>query len=274
MKLLRKSVLIAILSAVSAVNAAEMCTEQTLLETFDGESLNQQLWSFDIGDGCDRELCGWGNNEAQFYHSDNVSLRDGHLVILAHEDENLGHITSGKIVTRDKFAQRYGRFEARIKVPAGLGLWPAFWLMPDQPEQRWPLEGEIDILERPGRSFDDLRTVIAAAHFGELSPKNTHFAQFLIMPKFWHDDFHLYAVDWTEDRITWSIDGREFANFSREDASPYRWPFDDKAFYVILNLAVGGTLGGEVHLDSMPAEMVVDYVKVSQFVDCTGDLVK
>jgi beta-glucanase (GH16 family) len=254
-----------------ATQAAEMCTDQTLFESFDGPQLDTSLWSYDIGDGCDRNLCGWGNNEQQFYRSENVSLRDGNLVITAKQDENMEHITSGKIVTSGKFAQKFGRFEARIKVPAGLGLWPAFWLMPNDPQLRWPLEGEIDILERPGRSKDDLRTVIGAAHFGKKWPNNTHFAQFLILPKHWHDAYHVYAVDWTADQIVWTVDGREFARLSREDAKPYDWPFDNKEFYIILNLAVGGTLGGEVHLDSMPAEMLVDYVKVSRFEPCAGD---
>lgn len=260
-----------VLSLAAGAHGAEMCNEQTLFEPFEGDALNEALWSYDIGDGCDRNLCGWGNNEQQFYHSDNVSLRDGNLVIRALHDANDGSITSGKIVTRDKFAQRFGRFEARVKVPPGLGLWPAFWLMPDQPEKSWPLEGEIDILERPGRDELDLRTLIGAAHFGEIWPGNTHFAQFLIMPRNWHDDYHTYAVDWTEDQLVWSVDGREFARLSREDAKPYDWPFANKAFYVILNMAVGGTLGGEVHPESMPAEMLVDYVKVSQFVPCGNE---
>ncbi len=259
------------LSLAAGAHGAEMCTEQTLFEPFEGGALNEALWSFDIGDGCDRNLCGWGNNEQQFYHSDNIMLRDGNMVIRAEKNKYLDHFTSGKIVTRDKFAQRYGRFEARVKVPDGLGLWPAFWLMPDQPEKTWPLEGEIDILERPGRDELDLRTLIGAAHFGEIWPGNTHFAQFLILPKNWHDDYHLYAVDWTEDELVWTVDGREFARLTREDTKPYKWPFDNKAFYVILNLAVGGTLGGEVHLESMPAEMLVDYVKVSQFVPCDDE---
>lgn len=255
---------------VPSLSAEEMCTEQVLHETFDGQQLDHSLWSYDIGDGCDINLCGWGNGEQQFYHAENVSLRDGHLVIRADVDNESKRIQSGKITTRDKFAQRYGRFEARIKVPEGLGLWPAFWLMPDKQEKSWPLEGEIDILERPGRDLVDLRTIIGAAHFGEIWPGNTHFAQFLIMPQSWHQDFHRFAVDWTEGQIVWSVDGREFARLTENDVAPYAWPFNGKSFYVILNMAVGGTLGGDVHPESFPAEMLVDYVKVSKYVPCDG----
>lgn len=263
-----KKGLLAVCFYSSTAMASEMCLKQTLLDDFTGDKIDSSLWQFDNGDGCDRNLCGWGNNEKQFYQAENASLRDGNLVIRAEYDETAERITSSKLVTRGHFAQRYGRFEARIKVPAGLGLWPAFWLMPDQQEKLWPLEGEIDILERPGRDMGDLRTVIGAAHFGEVWPGNTHFAQFLILPKYWHEAYHVYAVDWTEDQIIWSVDGREFGRFSRDEIAPYKWPFANKPFYVILNLAVGGTLGGDVHLSSMPAEMLVDYVKVSQFKPC------
>lgn len=250
------------------LSAEEMCTEQVLHESFEAEQLDQALWSYDIGDGCDINLCGWGNGEQQYYHSDNVALREGHLVIRADTDNDSARIQSGKITTRNKFAQRYGRFEARVKVPDGLGLWPAFWLMPDKQEKLWPLEGEIDILERPGRDVVDLRTLIGAAHFGEVWPDNTHFAQFLIMPRPWHEDFHVYAVDWTEGQIVWSVDGREFARLKEHEVAPYAWPFNGKDFYVILNMAVGGTLGGDVRPESFPAEMLVDYVKVSKYVPC------
>jgi len=271
--MMKKCFLLASVFSVSlfsvAANGSEMCTQQTLLEDFEGGSLNESLWSYDIGDGCDINLCGWGNNEKQSYQRENVQLRDGNLVITAKQDGE--YITSGKITTRAKFAQRFGRFEARIKVPDGLGLWPAFWLMPDDPQLSWPLEGEIDILERPGRNALDLKTLIGAAHFGELAPNNTHFAQFLILPRHWHDDYHVYAVDWTEGLVVWTVDGREFARFTRDDAAPFDWPFDRKSFFVKLNLAVGGTLGGDVHSESFPGEMLIDYVKVSNFVPCESD---
>lgn len=252
-----------------SLHAADMCLQQTFREDFNSEVLNQSLWGYDIGDGCDIDLCGWGNSEEQYYHGDNVSLRDGNLVIRAAFDKDTQRIQSGKITTRNKFAQLYGRFEARVKVPDGLGLWPAFWLMPDQQEKLWPLEGEIDILERPGRDVVDLRTVIGAAHFGDIWPGNTHFAQFLIMPRPWHEDYHVYAVDWSEGQLVWSIDGREFARINKEDVGEFSWPFDSKAFYVILNMAVGGTLGGEVALDALPAEMLVDYVAIYHVGNCS-----
>lgn len=264
-----KKIAIGLAFFTPSLSAADMCLQQTFREDFNGEVLNKSLWGFDIGDGCDINLCGWGNSERQYYHSDNVSLRDGHLVIRADVDNESKRIQSGKITTRNKFAQRYGRFEARIKVPGGLGLWPAFWLMPERQEKSWPLEGEIDILERPGRDMTDLRTVIGAAHFGEVWPGNTHFAQFLIMPQPWHEDFHIYAVDWSEGQLTWSVDGREFARVSKEDVGDFSWPFDNKDFYVILNMAVGGTLGGEVAPDALPAEMLVDYVSVYQSSKCS-----
>jgi beta-glucanase (GH16 family) len=251
----------------TSIAAAEQCTVSTFYDDFNGTSLDQSVWRYQNGDGCDLDLCGWGNNEQQVYTPKNTRIQNGHFVIKATQAAD-GLIESGKIITKGNFSQKYGRFEARIKVPDGLGLWPAFWLMPDNTRLKWPLSGEIDILERPGRSNEDLHTVIGAAHFGSLWPLNVHFAQFLRMPKPWHDDFHVYRLDWTPERLQWQVDDKIFATLLRSEVSEYRWPFENHPFYVILNMAVGGTLGGDVEASSFPAEMWVDYVRVSQYVDC------
>lgn len=264
-----KRFLLSVLAAIPlSVNGADSCYEETFFDDFLGSELSD-VWSYQVGDGCEYGICGWGNNEQQFYTRDNTGVSNGLLTITAKRDKTNNQITSSKIVTQDKFFQQYGRFEARIKVPDGLGIWPAFWIMPNQHELSWPLAGEIDILERPGRNKEDLRTVINAAHFGELWPQNTHFANFLIMPSPWHKDFHIYRVDWSPERIEWWVDEKHAATLTRNEVEGYRWPFDNHPYYVILNVAVGGTLGGDVHVDAFPAKMLVDFVRVSRQVSCS-----
>ena len=238
----------------SSAVSGETCSP-TFFDDFD-KPLEQSAWQVIEGNGCDVDLCGWGNNEVQHYHRDNVAIRDGVLEITASTRGE--QIISGKLVTEGQFTQRYGRFEARIKLPSGRGLWPAFWMMPDSPN-RWPLAGEIDIMEWTGHEPERL---IGAAHFGPLPPNNVHYSETLLKPVPWDAQWHDFAVEWQTDRIEWIVDGVSHAVMTPEAIAPYPWIFNEAEFYMILNVAVGGTLGGVVHPEDLPATMLVDWVGV------------
>lgn len=241
--------------------AEEQCWRTTFFDDFARPTLNSDRWNIVEGDGCSQNLCGWGNNEAQWYSANSISIADGTLRLRAQQHDK--RIESGKLTTEGKFSQRYGRFEARMKLPAGEGLWPAFWLMPENRQQTWPIEGEIDILERGGHSELDLRTILGAVHFGQPWPNNTHYSESLLVPEPWHNDFHTYRVEWRADGIEWSVDEKVFGQVAASDLAPHPWPFADKPFHIILNLAVGGTLGGPVKPASLPDQLEIDWVKVS-----------
>jgi beta-glucanase (GH16 family) len=232
----------------------EQCAP-TLVENFDSE-VDSSIWRIVEGNGCDIGLCGWGNNEVQHYAQQAVRIANGALAITVTEEN--GHITSGKLVSEGLFSQQYGRFEARINLPSGRGLWPAFWMMP-QSDSAWPLAGEIDIMEWTGNEPNRL---IGAAHFGPLPPNNVHYSETLLVPTPWNEGWHQFAVVWSPELIQWEIDGRIHSTMSPPDVMPHPWVFNQVPFYLILNVAVGGTLGGEVHVQDLPATMLVDWVKV------------
>jgi beta-glucanase (GH16 family) len=233
----------------------------TMSDEFDGaeaEPPNGEMWTYDIGGD------GWGNGQLEFNTDsiENVSLDgQGNLRIVAREESFMGNeYTSGRIKTQGLFEQKYGRFEARIKLPEGAGLWPAFWMLgANIDEVPWPGCGEIDILEhqgqRPERAFGSLHGPGYSG--GEAISRGLE----LDGGESFADDFHIFAVDWDPGRIAFSIDGEVYQTIN-SSAVPGDWVFNQE-FFLILNLAVGGTLGGPVGPDTVfPAEMLVDYVRI------------
>lgn len=238
------------------VSAREIDTcKPTFEDNFEGNSLAPH-WQIVEGDGCEQSLCGWGNNEVQHYATSQIRVEGGELVIQMAERD--GEVVSGKLTTENLFDQKYGRFEARLSFPDARGSWPAFWLLPASSE-KWPLKGEIDILEWTG---NDPHRVIAAAHFGQLSPENVHYAETLRLPESLLDGFHTVAIEWRPGEIVWEINGRRHAELRPKDIQPHAWIFDESTFYMIINLAVGGTLGGQIVHEDMPAALRVDWVRV------------
>jgi len=244
--------------ADSAQPTSDQCGTLTFEETFDGVSLNANVWNVVSGNGCEQDLCGWGNNELESYDAENLQVKVGHLIITAKMHTESPRYTSAKITTEHHFSQRYGRFEARMKLPAGKGLWPAFWLLPQGSEHPWPVDGEIDILEATG---DMPERILGAAHFGQW-PNHTHYSETLRQASPATGEFHVYAIDWEPGKITWSVDNKVYGVMTPADVEPWEWVFDRKPFYVILNMAIGGTLGGPVDDTIFPAELAVDYVRV------------
>ena len=236
------------------------CPDLVWSDEFNGDTLDLNNWTYEIGDGCDRNLCGWGNQEAQSYQRENAVVNEGFLTITA-KPETVGNssYTSSRIISRDKQDFTYGRMEARIKVPAGDGTWPAFWMLStDEEYGGWPRSGEIDIMEYVGREPNQ---VLGTIHYGQPSPNNRYNTSDIRFQESLADDFHEFAVEWEETEIRWFVDDILYGTQRPEDLNGQNWPFN-KDFFFILNLAVGGNLGGAIDPAAFPADMVVDYVRV------------
>lgn len=229
-------------------------------DEFDGESIDTQNWTYDLGGG------GWGNGEAEVYtnRTENARLENGLLVIEARKEPNDKggfEFTSARLKTQGLQTFQYGHIEARIKVPAGAGLWPAFWMLGSNiPQVSWPDCGEIDIMEYVGKEPDViLGTLHGPGYSGALG-----FTQWNRQTYNIADDFHVYAIEWDANQISWFYDGEKYHTVTRADVGERAWPFD-QPFFIILNLAVGGTLGGLVNPNTeFPAQYLVDYVRVFQ----------
>ena len=251
--------LLAWLALVSSSAQADTCATPLWQDEFTGDRIDEDKWQLIKGDGCDQDLCGWGNNEEQWYSPENARIEDGLLQITARRERSKSRrYTSAKLTTEGLFAAQYGRFEARMKLPAGEGYWPAFWMMP-RTNLQWPLAGEIDILESSGHTPEK---VLGAIHFGELWPDNVHYSESILAPRAWTNDFHVYAVEWRPDEIRWFVNDKEYGRVTPQDIEPYPWVFDERPFYLILNLALGGSLGGKIRKSDLPGNLLVDYVRV------------
>ncbi|MDO3695520.1 glycoside hydrolase family 16 protein [Wenyingzhuangia sp. chi5] len=226
-------------------------------DDFNKSELDTTYWSYDLGDGCPN-LCGWGNEESQWYQKENIKVKDGFLHIKASKKEQ--QYFSGKITTKDKISFQYGTIEVRAKVPNGKGLWPAAWLLgSDISEVGWPACGEIDMLEYLGRDPNYLYTSLhtPASHGETINTKRT-FVEAI------DKGFHTYKTIWTKEAISFYVDDLLLYTFSPEIKNDQTWPYD-KPFYLILNLAIGGNFGGkEIDDTALPQEFVVDYIKVTQ----------
>ncbi len=233
-----------------------------------GSRVDSTKWGYDIGDGCPG-VCGWGNNEREYYRSDTANIRlngQGQLEIVARvADPGLScyygpcRYTSAKITTRGKMLVQPGRVEARIKLAAGQGLWPAFWLLGNNiGTVGWPTCGEMDIMENKGSQ----PTITSSAVHGPGYSGNTPFAHVYAPIT---SDYHIYAVEWNSQSIRYFVDGTQHFIVTRTNVGTYgSWVFD-QPFYVILNLAVGGNFDGNPQSDTIfPATMLIDYVRVYQ----------
>ncbi|TVR13583.1 MAG: glycoside hydrolase family 16 protein [Balneolaceae bacterium] len=229
-----------------------------------GQSPNLNNWTFDIGTGDN----GWGNEELQYYTNrpENVSLNgNGQLAITALRESFGGMpFTSARIKTEGLFEQAYGRFEASIKNPYGPGIWPAFWMLgADFSTVGWPQSGEIDIMEMRGQQP---HIAIGSLHGPGYSAGNALSSNYSIPNNRFDDDFYLYAIEWFPDRIDFFVDDFLYNRIKRSDV-PGEWVFD-KPFFMILNVAVGGTfVGFPTDQTPFPQQMLVDYVRVYELAD-------
>ena len=235
-------------------------------DEFNGPALDPATWFFETGDGSAYGLPGWGNNELQYYLPDNAQLEGGVLRIEARE-EAIGsrNYTSARINTRDRFAFRYGRIEARMRLPGGQGLWPAFWLLPqDNAYGGWAASGEIDIVEAVNLGGSGGNNVHGTIHYGASAPRNQSSGEEYLVPTNAQDEFHTYAVEWGSGEIRWYVDDVIYAtqNSWSSTGGAFPAPFD-KPFYILFNVAVGGDWPGAPDAGTdFPVTMEVDWVRV------------
>lgn len=228
-------------------------------DEFDGGSINPSNWTYDRGG------LGWGNNELQAYTDkpENAYVQDGSLVIEARpEFYERAEYTSARLKTYGLRTFTYGRFEARIRVPRGQGIWPAFWLLgQDLHEVGWPESGEIDVMEHIGSEPD---TIHGTLHGPGYSGDYSHGGTYVLKNGAFADDYHVFAVEWLEDEIRWEVDGEQYHRVRKSDLQGKDWVFN-KPFYLVLNIAVGGEWPGPPDASTQfPQYMFVDYVRVYQ----------
>eukprot|EP00752_Nemacystus_decipiens_P012339 g10939.t1 len=264
----------------------------TWQDEFDGVSLDaasqeeagegvmglEYWWEHYEGDGCEMNICGFGNGEAQWYRKENTAVRDGKLVVTAKAEAYAGNIyTSAKLSTNATVVVSYGRIETRVKLPKAQGLWPSIWMLPqNSPYGGWASGGAINILE----ARNEMSRAHGQLHFGGAFPD----VETLDLSEGGHcysdlhddlsDDYHVYALEWEADSMRWYVDDVLFCDrqywYSRpgpgEDDYPFPAPFDT-GFHLIMNVAVGGSFtGGPIDEDALAEnpEMLVDYVRVYQ----------
>ena len=234
-----------------------------------GSPVDASKWVSESGGG------GWGNDELEYYTTrlDNATQQDGNLVIKVREEKYTGadgitrSYTSARLKTLGKFSQTYGRFEARIKIPRGQGIWPAFWMLGDDIEKTasgksgWPACGEIDIMENIGK---EPALVHGTIHGPGYSGEHGIGAPYeLAANQIFADDFHVFAVEWEPNAIRFYVDDHLYTTRTPSDLpTGAKWVYDHP-FFILLNVAVGGGWPGSPDASSVfPQTMLVDYVRV------------
>lgn len=249
-------------SCTSSNEIEERSWQLTWQDEFEGEagdSPDASKWTYDIGTGEN----GWGNGEFQYYtdRPENVSLDgNGNLVITALNVPFAGsNFTSARIKTQGLFDQAYGRFEARMKLPWGPGIWPAFWLLgADIEENPWPQCGEIDIMEYRGQQTS---LIHGSVHGPGYSAGAAITNSYGLEKSRFDVDFHIFAVEWGTDFIHFYVDDILYQEITPSDVTG-EWVYDDP-FFILLNVAVGGGyVGFPTSETPFPQSMIIDYVRV------------
>lgn len=229
-------------------------------EEFNSDKLDMTKWSYEVWKP------GTVNEELQNYtdkRKENVRLENGSLILEARRDNFDGHeYSSGRIKSQGKAFWKYGKIEARIKLPGGKGTWPAFWMMPENQSRGWPACGEIDILEQVGFEND---IVHATVHTQKYNWNNNNVKTASTPHAGITSGYHTYTTIWVPGKMEMFVDGRKYYTYTDEGSGDDAWPFN-KEFHIILNLAVGGVWGGMQGVDAniWPRQMKVDWVRVWQ----------
>ncbi|WFO15530.1 glycoside hydrolase family 16 protein [Cellulophaga baltica] len=252
----------------SGYNAPESYEGYVLLwnDEFETATLNNKNWSFHKGNGCPN-LCGWGNDELQYYTEKNHALKDGNLVITAKKENLEGYgYTSTRIHTADKFEFKYGRVDIRAAMPSATGTWAALWLLNKEytiqdPSAWWPNGGEIDLMEYLGEAPSEL---LGTAHYGRNLDNHQYNSVYTNAPE---EDFttvyHVFSIVWEENKITWLLNNKPYHTVTPKDTNGQPYPFND-TFYLVMNLSVGGNLPVPPIASQYPAFLSIDYVRVFQ----------
>ncbi len=254
----------AFVPAQTATHPGWILTWSDEFNAADGAPIDTSKWTAETGGN------GWGNQELEYYTTrpQNAFQQSGNLMIKVLREKYTGSdgmtrdYTSARLKTEGKFSQKYGRFEARIKIPKGQGIWPAFWMLGDDIGQiGWPKCGEIDIMENIGKEPALVHgTIHGPGYSGDQGigspfalPNNGHFA----------DDFHVYAVEWEPEAIRFYVDEHLYATRTPSELPKgTKWAYDHP-FFLLLNVAVGGPWPGSPDATTeFPQAMLVDYVRV------------
>jgi hypothetical protein len=228
-------------------------------DEFNGSALNTSDWTFEIGTGNN----GWGNNELQYYRSDNTEVRDGHLIITARQETFGGrNYTSSRIITQGKQDFRYGRVDIRAVLPEGQGLWPALWMLGSSfSSVGWPSCGEIDIMELVGGETGDDQ-VYGTAHWEAGGSPAKFTGSYTLNSGKFSDEFHVFTIMWDDSSIRWYVDDVQYHVI---DTSPAELDAFRDNFFFIFNVAVGGNWPGSPDATTrFPQRMIVDYVRIFQ----------
>lgn len=232
-------------------------------DEFEGTALSPD-WVYEIGDGCPN-LCGWGNNELQYYRRENATLKDGYLIIQAKQEEFGGkNYTSTRLKTQGKKSFKFGRIDIRAALPKGQGIWPAIWMLGERiTDINWPASGEIDIMEMIGGSGTTRNnTVHGTIHYDENGTYRYTGGQYTLSEGVFNDKFHVFSIIWDPAKIVWLLDNVEF---HREDISPVFMDEFREPYFLLVNLAVGGNWPGSPDASTIfPQQLVVDYIRVFQ----------
>lgn len=227
-------------------------------DEFNGTSVNPDNWTYDLGAG------GWGNNELQSYSAANATVQGGELQITARKNSD-GSFTSARLKTQGRHAWTYGKIAARMRLPQGQGIWPAFWMLGTNiTTVGWPKCGEIDIMEMIGGGEDRDDSVYGTLHWDANGHASIGSGRVeLVDPEIFHDDYHVFEVEWTPTIVAWRIDAVETRRISID---PVVWPEMEefqRPFFILLNLAVGGNWPGSPDASTQfPQTLAVDWVRV------------
>ena len=230
-------------------------------DEFSGTAVNEEFWSYDIGDGCPNN-CGWGNNELEYYRAENASVGNDVLTIEARRESFGGkEYTSAKLKTSGKKSFQYGRIDIRALLPQGKGIWPALWMLGDNISSvGWPQCGEIDIMEMVGGDNTD-NEVHGTLHWDN----NGHIYTgdgYSLPDSIFADSYHVFSIIWDVSKISWLVNDHQFYSLAIDDLAMSEFHQD---FWFIFNVAVGGNWPGSPNSSTVfPQQMKVDYVRVFQ----------
>jgi len=229
-------------------------------DEFNDSSINSNNWSFDIGSLCG----GWGNNELEYYTSRTVNayIENGNLVIQALEESYNGfNYTSARMKSINKIFYKYGKIEARIKLPFGQGIWPAFWMMGQT--GNWPGCGEIDIMEMIGGGIGRDNKCYGTVHWDDSGHQQIGGNISLTWPEIFANNYHVFGIEWDNEKIKWYLDGNQYFEVYITYANMSEL---HQEFYILLNVAVGGNWPGSPDATTVfPQKMYVDWIRWYQW---------
>ena len=231
-------------------------------DEFKMNAINTENWSFETGDGCPN-LCGWGNNELQYYREENAWVEDDVLIIEARNEIFGGkQYTSTRMKTQGKKSFKYGRIDIRALLPKGQGIWPALWMLGNNISTTgWPDCGEIDIMEMIGGTGND-NTIHGTVHYDKDENYVYHGGHKTLTNGIYAGQYHVFSIIWNETSITWYMDDIEYYSVN---ITPQHMNEFHQEFFLIFNIAVGGNWPGNPDGSTIfPQQMKIDYVRVFQ----------